>query len=326
MTKHELDCCVVRDLLPGYAEKLTEPQTTTLLEKHLQTCEACRAQAAAMQLPLPVEQAPARPLRFLQRVKRTRLLAAAITIVLTLACMAWLYGQEFHYANTEAGRLAAVEDYIPLPEDSSIQHGVAPGTPLRVVAHAEAGKYLYLYYAADNKDHVHGIMRLDRGLNGKYRALGASVSPFPYTAGVWGENVRGGKEDGYSLFALYGQGCGEIAAFRVVYSLHLAGAEGAQTYEMTYPVTEADFLWLMEHSALAQSMGIAAEDILRLSAEQVVLLDAAGRDVTAQYADPAVEQSWGGGKGTAEQGLLYVYMAIVLAFGMMPVYYFLRKD
>jgi len=39
-----------------------------------------------------------------------------------------------------------------------------------------------------------------------------------------------------------------------------------------------------------------------------------------------VTESWGGGIGTAEQFLLYVYMGIIALLGLTMVRYFLRKD
>ena len=113
MDERNLDCCVVRDLLPSYLEDLTEAETTREVEAHLESCGDCRSLAENMRRDLPVEKAPKRALKFLKKVKRTRLLAAALSALLALLAMGWLYEQEFHYPNTEAGRLAAVCDYIP---------------------------------------------------------------------------------------------------------------------------------------------------------------------------------------------------------------------
>ena len=132
--KKELECCVVRDLLPTYVEGLTEPETSRMVAEHLAGCPACRDEEGAMRAHVPAETAPRRALGFLRRVRRTRLLAAALTAVLTLWCVGWLYNQEFHYPITEAGRLSAVEDYATAPEDSPLPHGIRAGTPLRVVA------------------------------------------------------------------------------------------------------------------------------------------------------------------------------------------------
>ena len=52
-----LECCVVRDLLPSYAEGLCSPQTTALMKTHLAGCEECKAALRAMTSEAPAEQA-----------------------------------------------------------------------------------------------------------------------------------------------------------------------------------------------------------------------------------------------------------------------------
>ena len=42
MDERNLDCCVVRDLLPSYLEDLTEAETAQEVEAHLKSCETCR--------------------------------------------------------------------------------------------------------------------------------------------------------------------------------------------------------------------------------------------------------------------------------------------
>ena len=50
----KLDCEVIRDLLPLYAEHMASPASTALVEEHLQECEACRAELEQMLQPVPV--------------------------------------------------------------------------------------------------------------------------------------------------------------------------------------------------------------------------------------------------------------------------------
>ena len=40
----KLDCEVIRDLLPLYAEHMASPASTALVEEHLRECEACRTE------------------------------------------------------------------------------------------------------------------------------------------------------------------------------------------------------------------------------------------------------------------------------------------
>ena len=44
----KLDCEVIRDLLPLYAEHMASPASTALVEEHLQECEACRTELIAI--------------------------------------------------------------------------------------------------------------------------------------------------------------------------------------------------------------------------------------------------------------------------------------
>ena len=48
--------------------------------------------------------------------------------------------------------------------------------------------------------------------------------------------------------------------------------------------------------------------------------------ITEQYMDDSVDQSWSGGKGTAERGLVYGFMVIVAWLGIVFVRYFLRQE
>ena len=71
--KTNLDCCVVRDLLPSYLEELTETETSAMVREHIEHCAACRQLEEDMRRQVPIEKRPQRALRFLKRVKRTRL-------------------------------------------------------------------------------------------------------------------------------------------------------------------------------------------------------------------------------------------------------------
>ena len=324
MSEHKLDCCVVRDLLPAYVEDLTEAETATQVAEHLERCPACRRVEENMRAGLTMAKAPQPALNFLKRVRRTRLLAAALTVALALWCLWWLYdAQAYRYPNTEAGRLEAVEDYVPSPADSRVP-GVREGDPLRVLGWTEEGGSLYVAYAADNADNVHGILRLERGLNGKYWPVDSSESPFPYTAGVAGQTMSG--PGGEWLFFLMGDGCREIWSARVTYSAALKDSEQMHTYGAVYQIGQPDFLWQIDLRQLEEELGIPEGELERVVDVQAALLDRDGRDVTEQYKDPSVTASWGGGKGTAERFLLYVYMGIVALLAVGLVRYFLRRD
>lgn len=92
----KLDCEVIRDLLPLYAEQMASPASTALVEEHLETCEACRAQLRQMQMPVPVQpepqpDAPLKGIRKTLQKKSLRAVAAAVLAVLcAVALVVWM--------------------------------------------------------------------------------------------------------------------------------------------------------------------------------------------------------------------------------------------
>ena len=93
----KLDCEVIRDLLPLYAEHMASPASTALVEEHLQECEACRAELEQMQLPVPVQpepqpDAPLLGIRTALRKKRILTAAAAVLAVLCAVVLVFWMG------------------------------------------------------------------------------------------------------------------------------------------------------------------------------------------------------------------------------------------
>lgn len=325
MKESKLDCCIVRDLLPAYLESLTEEETTAQVKAHLEDCPSCRAVEQDMRTQVPVEKAPQRGLKFLKRVKRTRLIAAVLSAVVALFCMWWLYDQEFHYANTEAGRLAAVYAYITSPKDDFMDHGVQAGTPLQVVSWQTIEDRLFIFYKADNEEHVHGMLHLVRGINGKYRPLEADFDPSPYAAGVYGASLTPRDTD-WKLFALAGDDCREIYSAKVRFTGADRMENDLYTAEKTYELTGENFLEITEFQDMVRELGWEDQNIDWLYVDDVQLMDRAGNDITDQYRNDEMTASWGGGKGTAETFLLYVYIGIVALLGVVMIRYFLRQD
>ena len=94
----KLDCDVIRDLLPLYAEKLASPASSALVEQHLAECPACRAELEQMEKPVPVQpepqpDAPLRSIRKTLQKKSIRIAAAAVLAVLcALGLVFWMGG------------------------------------------------------------------------------------------------------------------------------------------------------------------------------------------------------------------------------------------
>ena len=93
----KLDCEVIRDLLPLYAEHMASPASTALVEEHLQECEACRAELEQMLQPVPVQpepqpDAPLKGIRASLRKKRILTAAAAVLAVLCAVVLVFWMG------------------------------------------------------------------------------------------------------------------------------------------------------------------------------------------------------------------------------------------
>ena len=94
----KLECDVIRDLLPLYAEKLASPASSALVEQHLAACPACRAELEQMEKPVPVQpepqpDAPLWSIRKTMQKKSIRIAAAAVLAVLcALGLVFWMGG------------------------------------------------------------------------------------------------------------------------------------------------------------------------------------------------------------------------------------------
>ena len=94
----KLECDVIRDLLPLYAEKLASPASSALVDQHLSECPACRAELEQMEKPVPVQpepqpDAPLKNIRKTLQKKSIRIAAAAVLAVLcAFGLVFWMGG------------------------------------------------------------------------------------------------------------------------------------------------------------------------------------------------------------------------------------------
>lgn len=306
----KLDCCVVRDLLPTYIEELTERETSEQVAAHLAECPDCRELEATLRAEVPVEPAPKRALKFLKKVKRTRLVAAFLTLIVTLGCMWALYDSQFHWKKDLGSLSACLQEHVGWTDK-------AEGSTARALDTLEMGRDLYVSFLMEgSRGNIHGIATLERGVNGKYQFLRASYDPFPYTAGVWTTTV---ERDGERICLLAGEGCREIYSFIADFQIY--GKEGErESISVTFPVEENSFFMAYPTSELGRDL--EAERIWLYDSD-ITLLDKDGEDVTDQYRDEDIEDSWGGGVGAAELFLLYWFLAIVALLGGILIRYFL---
>lgn len=287
-----LNCHIVQDLLPSYMEELLSPETKAEMDAHLAECEACRAVRDAMAADIPAEKAPASHRDFLRRINRRRIAGAVISAVAALACAIGLYCMEFSVDVTDTGRLeAAIEEYNQGRLDAD------------VVETVKIGKYLYALYLRTDDPGGHGIAKLERGMLGRYRFHHTNLSQWPLYAGRT-EEIRGRE---YLL--LYGKyDLPGVASYKAVDYMGKVLYEGeAET---------APFLRLVE---LEESAEFFPMDV-------AVYYDAEGREVDESelyHALSNATSSQSSSVSSAEMGMVYVFMAIVLAVGCLLIRYFL---
>ena len=91
----KLPCAVVRDLLPLFAEKMTEPETQTLIEEHMQECPECRNKYAEIENGgITAEEATVNtvaPLETLKKEIRRRKWYTAVIVGLVVLVIAIVY-------------------------------------------------------------------------------------------------------------------------------------------------------------------------------------------------------------------------------------------
>ncbi|OUM20462.1 zf-HC2 domain-containing protein [Butyricicoccus porcorum] len=334
MKANKLDCCIVRDLLPSYIEGLTEPETTEQVSAHLDECAACKQLEHDMRTQIPAEPVPKKSLRFLKKVQRTRLLAAVLAALVTILCAWMLYDSRFHYANTESGRMAAVED-VACDERLS-EYAIKEGSPIHVTAYLEKDDFLYIAFAADNSSNSHGIMQLLRGINGKYRILSCAYSSFPYSAGVMfdeisyirevSDNTYTGSQN-LNFIVFSGFNCGDIAAFHFRYSYENPITSENGFVEKTYPVPDSDFLIVWSNEELLKDFGLSGdpENTWLTPSSKVTFLDENGTDITEQY-KISVSPSGGAHIDFDDMRLTYVLIGSIVLIGVLVILHIFRRD
>ncbi len=87
----KLPCSVIRDLLPLYAEKLTEPETEKLVDEHLADCPACRQKLSGIEEKPAVPVDAGKPLQALRKeiLKRRWYAAAIAALCVFIAVYTW---------------------------------------------------------------------------------------------------------------------------------------------------------------------------------------------------------------------------------------------
>jgi len=318
--KSGLKCSIVRDLLPNYIEKLTSEDTNEAVEEHLKACGDCNEAYEQMVADMGnMEKAPAVELKFLRKIKRTRLMAAALCIMVTVGLCYALYASEFKYVNDKGNLSAAITEYTS-PFRSKVD--------AYVLETKEIDGMLVVSFRDRARTNVNGVAFLSKGINQKYRMLGARLRTSDYSSVVqtFKDEIKGELYyivSGYNL-------TGDIKKYGLDYHAykkpgHLSEDRVRQVVMMD--VENAQFLDVYT----AKEMDERAKRESNETMYYQMLIDtsmynADGIEITENFRikDSGVNEV-GGTISKAELNLLYVFMAIVVGIGYVITKYILTE-
>lgn len=222
---------------------------------------------------------------------------ALIAGVLTLVCMVGLYNAEFCVSVRSAADLErAIAEYRRLDESAAA---------IDVLEWESAGNQMIVLYKTYGR--CCGLARLERGVFGRYRMLGAGENDVVLYAA---EPIRLGRKHYLAVYAP--DGLPDAVSFRVIDEV---SGETLYAGDVRYGA----FLDLAELDAKPAVWAFGSVHFYDAAGNEIpygALLDKLG----------LAHANGGSGTGTAEAGLLYVYEGIVLALGAVFVRYFLKKE
>ena len=316
--KTELTCGIVEDLLPNYIEKLTGDDTNNAIEAHLAICEDCQKayQQMAAEISEP-EKVPTIELKFLKKVKKTRLLAAALSVILTLVLSYLIYASEYTFTNDKGNLGAGITDYL-----SSARTKV----DAYVLETKEIDGVLVVSFKDQTNNGIYGVAMLKKGFNQRYRIFCANVESFNYSSVVQLYRIEIKDQpyiavNGYNL-------SDQIIYYGLDYATY---ANPGYLYQdrveqsLKYPVKNSQFLEIYPVEELNSLLEKSAEgNLASYYLVETSLYDADGREITENFiGDEDADQDIGFGVGTAELFLLYVFIAIIIGLGIIFTRYFL---
>lgn len=317
--KTDLTCSIVQDLLPNYIEKLTSADTNIAMEEHLENCENCRKTYEQMSADIvSLEKVPVIELKFLKKVKKTRLLAAALSIVLTLVFSYLLYASEYHYTNDKGDLSMAITEFTTQFE---------PNFDAYVLETQAVDNFLVASFKDQSQANNYGVAVFVKGFNQKYRIIRTQIKASDYSSVMQFfpleiKNERYYAVNGYNLTSdihFYGldynayKNPGDLSKDRVRRSIQF-DVKNPQFLQI-FPANEMDKRVVSESSETLYDYRLMGTS----------LYDANGKEITENFRNenPGVRAHSGAGK--AELFLLYVYVAIIMGLGIVFTRYFLTE-
>jgi hypothetical protein len=293
--KDEVSCSVVQDLLPNYIEKLTTNETNKIIEKHFESCDKCKKAYEQMNTDVEkIEKAPLAELKFLKKLKYKQIMGAVFSAFITIVCMLGLYNMEFSVDVSNTVSLEAAIDEYFFKED----------VDANIIMSQRIGRRLVVFFEREGYFGHYGLATLEAGLFGKYRFLRANLEDWP----------------------LYNYTFSSVKNHLLFYGIN--NLKGVATYAV-YPSdnTSAHPIYQGEVEQAPFLRVIKVEHIENYVGKQFVhYYDSNGSEIDFNKLwkeAPQPDEGRTSGVGSAELGLIYVYLAIVFVLGVVFVRYFL---
>jgi hypothetical protein len=259
---------------------------------------------------------PVFKLKFLKNVKRTRLIAAALCIILTLVLSYFIYALEYKYSYDKSDLATAITEFTTPFE---------PTFDAYVLETKEMCGELIVSFKDQSNEGVYGIAKLLKGVNQRYRIVSTNIEPSDYSSVVEFYPIEIKDErfivvSGYNLsneIMYYGldyvayTNPGYLAKDRVRKPLKFE-VKNPQFLEI-YPADELD----------TQIVSTSDKTLYNYHLIATSLYDAEGMEITQNYRNIEVHNGGSPSIGKAELFVLYIVIAFVLGLGFLVTRYFL---
>lgn len=98
----KINCDIIRDLLPGYSDKILSESSNKLVKEHLQRCDKCLKEFQEMNKEIPSEIITNQDeeINYLKKYKRNKVLSIIFAVIIAILIAIILFGLLYFYDST----------------------------------------------------------------------------------------------------------------------------------------------------------------------------------------------------------------------------------
>lgn len=258
-------------------------------------------------------------LKFLKKIKRIRLLAAVICVVLTLVMSYLIYASEYKFTIDKSDLSAAITEYTA-PFKTPVDAYVLETKKMDGV--------LIVSFKDQSNANVYGIAEFLKGFNQRYRIVRTKIESSDYSSVVQIYPVES-KDERYIFVSGYNIS-DEIRYYGLDYSTYSSPgylSKDRVRKSIKFEVKNPQFLEFYHVEELDSLLEKSVEETLyNYHLVTTSMYDANGMEITENYRNAEdADHRVSSGSGKAELFLLYVYIAIVMGLGYIFTRYFLTE-